>query len=60
MNEVEEMLHKTEYALAKQIPDMARGCTIHTNYGDIELSPDEAAKLAKAVEKLLNKRLGRK
>lgn len=24
-----------EYALAKQVPDMARGFTIHTNYGDI-------------------------
>jgi len=50
---------QTQYALAKQVPDMARGCTIHTNYGELKLSPDEAAKLAKAVEKLLKKRLGR-
>jgi hypothetical protein len=56
----EDEKQQTEYALAKQVPDMARGCTIHTNYGEIALSPDEAAKLAKTVEKLLNKRLARK
>lgn len=27
------------YALAKQVPDMARGFTIHTNYGDIVIKP---------------------
>jgi hypothetical protein len=56
----EDQKLQTEYALAKQVPDMARGCTIHTNYGEIELAPDEAATLAKIVEKLLNKRMGRK
>ena len=25
------------YALSKQVPDMARGFTIHTNYGDITI-----------------------
>ena len=25
------------YALAKQVPDMSRGFTIHTNYGDITI-----------------------
>lgn len=27
------------YALAKQVPDMARGFTIATNYGDITIPP---------------------
>lgn len=27
------------YALAKQVPDMARGFTIHTNCGDITIPP---------------------
>lgn len=28
-----------QYALAKQVPDMARGFAIHTNYGDITIPP---------------------
>jgi hypothetical protein len=56
----EDEKQQTEYALAKQVPDMARGCAIQTNYGEIALSPNEAAKLAKVVEKLLHKRMGRK
>lgn len=28
-----------QYALAKQVPDMARGFTIATNYGDITIPP---------------------
>jgi hypothetical protein len=53
----EQIVLDTSYALAKQIPDMARGCAIHTAYGQIEIYPDEAEKLAKFVEKLLEKRL---
>jgi hypothetical protein len=34
-------LHEQQlsYALAKQVPDMARGFTIHTNYGDLTIPP---------------------
>ena len=31
-------IDKISYALSKQVPDMARGFTIHTNYGDIEIA----------------------
>lgn len=31
---------RLSYALAKQVPAMARGFTISTSYGDIEVSPD--------------------
>ncbi len=33
---------KLKYALSKQVPDMLRGFTIHTNYGDIEIEPEFA------------------
>ena len=35
-------IQKLEYALSKQVPDMLRGFTIHTNYGDIEIEPEYA------------------
>ena len=31
------------YALAKQVPDMARGFTIHTSYGEIAVVPGPLA-----------------
>ena len=31
------------YALAKQVPDMARGFTIHTSYGEIAVAPGPLA-----------------
>jgi hypothetical protein len=36
------------YALAKQVPDMARGFTIQTSYGDIVIEPGWMAKLLAA------------
>ena len=39
-----------EYALAKQVPDMARGFTINTSYGDIVI---EAGKLANIMARML-------
>lgn len=42
---------KASYALAKQVPDMERGFTIHTNYGDIVIEPGPGAvRIRKAVE----------
>lgn len=31
------------YALAKQVPDMNRGFTIHTTYGDLVIEPGPMA-----------------
>lgn len=46
-----------EYALAKQVPDMGRGCTISTSYGDFELEPEDSQKVAALVKRLLTARL---
>lgn len=48
---------RLQYALAKQVPDMSRGCTIETSYGGIQLEPEDSQKVAALVEKLLTKRL---
>ena len=42
------------YALAKQVPDMARGFAIHTNYGDITIEPGwMAERIAQHVRRVL-------
>lgn len=42
------------YALAKQVPDMARGFTIATAYGDITIPPGwMAERIAQHVERAL-------
>ncbi len=35
-------IQQLKYALSKQVPDMMRGFTIHTNYGDIEIDAEFA------------------
>ncbi|MCY1529090.1 hypothetical protein D9M68_642180 [compost metagenome] len=45
------------YALAKQVPDMERGFSIHTNYGDIQIDAEDAPKIIDAVRKLLERQL---
>jgi hypothetical protein len=45
------------YALCKQIPDMARGFTVHTSYGDIEIEPDDAKVFVTAMKRLLGNKL---
>ena len=43
-----------DYALAKQVPDMARGFAIHTNYGDITIPPGwMAERIQRHVERVL-------
>ena len=37
------------YALAKQVPDMARGFSIHTSYGDIVVVPGPLADQIQAL-----------
>lgn len=46
-----------EYALAKQVPDMARGFTIETSYGRIVIEADQAPKIVKAVRAALQREL---
>ena len=42
------------YALAKQVPAMERGFTIHTNYGDITIPPGWMAdRIQRHVERVL-------
>lgn len=52
-------IRSIEYALAKQVPDMQRGCTIETNYGGIRLDPADAAQVSALVERLLRAKLKR-
>lgn len=45
------------YALAKQVPDMAGGVTLCTNYGDLALHGRDAERVAALVRRLLEARL---
>ncbi|MCY1306912.1 hypothetical protein D9M70_567990 [compost metagenome] len=45
------------YAMAKQVPDMERGFSIHTSYGDIQIAAEHAQKIIPAVRKLLEQQL---
>jgi len=45
------------YALSKQIPDMERGFTISTSYGDLVVEAHEAAAFVEAANLLMFQRL---
>jgi hypothetical protein len=45
------------YALSKQVPDMARGVTVQTNYGELILEGRDAERVAALVRRLLEERL---
>lgn len=45
------------YALSKQIPDMERGFTINTSYGDLQVEAHEAAAFVDAANVLMFQRL---
>lgn len=45
------------YALAKQVPDMERGFTIQTNYGDLTIDAEDAGRIAAAVKLALTRKL---
>lgn len=49
----------THYALAKQVPDMARGFTLHTTYGDLQIEPEEAAAFIRLTKSVLMKRIAK-
>ena len=40
---------RISYALAKQVPDMARGFSIHTSYGEIAVVPGPLADQIQAL-----------
>lgn len=46
-----------EYALAKQVPAMEFGFSIHTNYGDITIRAEHAPAITKAVKKAVERQL---
>ncbi|WP_426161648.1 hypothetical protein [Pseudoduganella sp. R-34] len=52
-----EMAMRASYALSKQVPDMKRGFTISTSYGEIEVSPEEAAAFTEVARAMFAKRL---
>jgi len=48
---------ETGYALAKQVPDMSRGFVIQTSYGNLVIDADEAERVQRVVQQILQKRL---
>lgn len=48
-----------EYALAKQVPDIACHAVFETNYGQLRLDAEDSQEVAALVERLLRKKLGR-
>ena len=56
----EDAAFAASYSLNRQVPDMSRGFTIGTNYGDMIITADEAREhpeLVRAVESILQFRL---
>ena len=48
---------RLSYALAKQVPAMARGFTISTSYGDIEIAAEDAEAFQRLAKLMLNQKL---
>ena len=48
---------RLSYALAKQVPAMARGFTISTSYGDIEIAAEDAEQFQRLAKPMLNQKL---
>ncbi|GHU31583.1 hypothetical protein FACS189497_12530 [Betaproteobacteria bacterium] len=59
MNTTTNQLAQAEicYALSKHIRDMKRGFTIHTNYGDLEIEPKHAARIASILTRIFEQKL---
>lgn len=47
------------YALSKQIPELEHTCTFQTHYGDLTLRGKDAARVAKLLKQMLEKKLQR-
>jgi len=48
-----------KYALAKQIPDMARGFVVATSYGSIIIDAEDSAQVIKTLTKILERKLAK-
>jgi hypothetical protein len=48
---------RLSYDLAKKVPDMKRGFTIWTSYGDLYVVDEDAQLFAELAERLLKKKL---
>lgn len=48
---------RLSYALAKQVPDMERGFSVTTSYGEIVIDAEDAAVIAEAVRMVLRRKL---
>lgn len=46
-----------QYALAKQVPDIACHAVFETNYGQLQLDSEDSKKVADLVERLLRAKL---
>lgn len=44
------------YALAKQLPAMARGFTIRTDYGELRLDAEDAAPIIQTLRRVLERK----
>lgn len=51
------LTQELSYALAKQVPDMERGFTIQTNYGELIVQAEDAKPFIAAITKLLKREL---
>jgi hypothetical protein len=59
---IEETIMRMEqvlYALAKQVPAMRNEVTLRTSYGDILLYEEDAERVAKLVQRIMETRLRR-
>ena len=55
-----EAAQAARYALSRHVPDMARGFTIATHYGELDITAEEATRhpaIVQEVESLLRFRL---
>ena len=57
MTQSREQATRTEYALSKQVPDIACHAVFETNYGQLTLDYEDSQKVAALVERLLRKKL---
>ncbi|MBB5467240.1 hypothetical protein HDG32_003360 [Paraburkholderia sp. CI2] len=54
-----EEIDRIGYALAKQVPDMERGFTIQTSYGELRIDAEDAPRFVALARNLLQKQLKR-
>ncbi len=50
-------INQLNYAIAKQIPDMARGFVIQTNYGEIAIDSVDAPTVIDAVKAIIQRNI---